>query len=62
MDSADGEGFTARERAAIRSAGKLAVDHHNIGDEDVAAMRALFLEAKFLELWRGSTSGSGGCC
>ncbi len=44
------EGFTARERAAIRFAEKMAVDHHNIGDEDVAAMRALFSDAEFLEL------------
>ncbi len=28
----------------------MAVDHHNIGDEDVAQMRALFSDAEFLEL------------
>jgi alkylhydroperoxidase family enzyme len=54
-------GFTARERAAIPFAEKLAVDHHNIGDDDVAAMRRLFTDAEFLELWRGSTSASAGC-
>ncbi|MDB5472015.1 MAG: hypothetical protein JWR84_3575 [Caulobacter sp.] len=48
--SEEGGGFTARERAAIHFAEKLAVDHHNIGDADVAAMRALFTDAEFLEL------------
>jgi|GEM_PF-3623455 hypothetical protein len=28
----------------------MAVDHHNIGDDDVAAMRRLFTDAEFLEL------------
>jgi alkylhydroperoxidase family enzyme len=50
VDAPDAEGFTARERAAIRFAEKMAVDHHNIGDEDVAAMRTLFTDAEFLEL------------
>ena len=50
VDDPDAEGFTARERAAIRFAEKMAVDHHNIDDEDVAAMRALFSDAEFLEL------------
>ncbi|WGM40310.1 hypothetical protein [Caulobacter sp. NIBR1757] len=50
VDDPDAEGFTARERAAIRFAEKMAVDHHNIGDDDVAAMRGLFSDAEFLEL------------
>lgn len=28
----------------------MAVDHHNIGDDDVAAMRRLFTDAEFLAL------------
>ncbi len=50
VDDPDGEGFTPRERAAIHFAEKMAVDHHNIGDDDVAAMRRLFTDAEFLEL------------
>lgn len=50
VDAPDGEGFTPRERAAIRFAEKMAVDHHNIGDEDVAQMRGHFTDAEFLEL------------
>lgn len=59
--SEEGGGFTARERAAIHVAEKMAVDYHNIGDDDVAAMRRLFADAEFLELWRGSTSALAGC-
>lgn len=50
VDNADAADFTPRERAAIHFAEKLAVDHHNIGDEDVAAMRRHFSDAEFLEL------------
>jgi uncharacterized peroxidase-related enzyme len=50
VDNADAAGFTARERAAIHFAEKLALDHHNIGDDDVAAMRKHFTDAEFLEL------------
>src|ERR1700761_834823 len=50
VDHADEHGFTARERAAIHFAEKLALDHHNIGDDDVAAMRKHFSDAEFLEL------------
>ncbi len=50
VNAADEGGFTARERAAIHFAEKMAVDHHNIGDDDVAAMRRLFTDAEFLEL------------
>jgi alkylhydroperoxidase family enzyme len=50
VDDADNAGFTPRERAAIHFAEKMAVDHHNIGDDDVAAMRRHFTDAEFLEL------------
>ena len=50
VDHADDAGFTPRERAAIHFAEKMAVDHHNITDEDVAAMRGHFSDAEFLEL------------
>jgi alkylhydroperoxidase family enzyme len=50
VDEPDAEGFTPRERAAIRFAEKMAVDHHNIDDDDVAEMRRLFSDAEFLEL------------
>jgi alkylhydroperoxidase family enzyme len=50
VDNADAADFTPRERAAIHFAEKMAVDHHNIGDEDVARMRQHFSDAEFLEL------------
>jgi alkylhydroperoxidase family enzyme len=50
VDKADEHGFTPRERAAIHFAEKMALDHHNIGDEDVAAMRRQFSDAEFLEV------------
>jgi len=50
VDHADAAGFTPRERAAIHFAEKMAVDHHNISDDDVAAMRRHFSDAEFLEL------------
>jgi alkylhydroperoxidase family enzyme len=50
VDQADMAGFSPRERAAIQFAEKLALDHHNIGDADVAAMRRHFTHAEFLEL------------
>jgi alkylhydroperoxidase family enzyme len=50
VDDADAAAFTPRERAAIHFAEKMALDHHNIGDEDVARMRTHFSDAEFLEL------------
>ena len=50
VDNADDTEFTPRERAAIHFAEKMAVDHHNISDDDVAAMRKYFSDAEFLEL------------
>jgi alkylhydroperoxidase family enzyme len=42
--------LTTRERAAIRFAEKLAVDHHKIDDAQWAALRTLFTEAEIIEL------------
>ena len=50
VDDADNADFSASERAAIHFAEKMAVDHHNIGDADVANMRRHFTDAEFLEL------------
>lgn len=50
VDDADAAAFTPRERAAIHFAERMALDHHNIGDEDVAAMRRHFSDGEFLEL------------
>ncbi|MGQ5701653.1 carboxymuconolactone decarboxylase family protein [Sandaracinobacteroides sp. A072] len=50
VDHPEAANFTPRERAAIRFAEKMAVDHHNIGDDDVAEMRRHFSDAEFLEL------------
>jgi alkylhydroperoxidase family enzyme len=50
VDKADETNFSPRERAAIHFAEKMALDHHNIDDEDVARMRSLFSDAEFLEL------------
>lgn len=50
VDNADAGEFSPRERAAIHFAERLALDHHNIGDDDVAAMRQHFTDAEFLEL------------
>jgi len=50
VDRVDESGFSPRERAAIHFAEKMAVDHHNISDEDVAHMRRLFTDQEFLEL------------
>ena len=42
--------LSARERAAIRFAEKLAVDHHKIDDALWAEMRRHFSEAEIIEL------------
>jgi alkylhydroperoxidase family enzyme len=42
--------LTARERAALRFAEKLAVDHHKIDDAQWAALRQHFSEAEIIEL------------
>lgn len=40
----------ARERAALRFAEKLAVDHHKVDDTLWAEVRGLFSEAEIIEL------------
>jgi alkylhydroperoxidase family enzyme len=50
VDDADAANFTARERAAIHFAERMALDHHGIGDDDVAEMRRHFTDGEFLEL------------
>ena len=42
--------LTPRERAAIRFAEKLAVDHHKVGDAEWAELRGQFSEAEVIEL------------
>ncbi len=42
--------LSPRERAAIRFAEKLAVDHHKVDDAQWAEMRGHFSEAEFIEL------------
>jgi alkylhydroperoxidase family enzyme len=42
--------YSAQERAAIGFAERMALDHHSIGDADVAALREHFDEAELLEL------------
>ena len=42
--------LSARERAAIRYAEKLAVDHHNVTDALWADLRRHFSEAEIIEL------------
>ena len=50
VDHVEEADFNARERAAIRFAERMALDHHNIGDADIAEMRRHFTNAEFLEL------------
>ena len=42
--------LTARERAAIRFAEKLALDHHKVDDGFWAELRSHFSEAEIIEL------------
>jgi alkylhydroperoxidase family enzyme len=42
--------LTARERAAVRFAEKLAVDHHKVDDTLWAELRAQFGESELIEL------------
>jgi len=42
--------YTPAEKAAVAFAERLAVDHHGIGDEDIAALREHFDDAQILEL------------
>jgi alkylhydroperoxidase family enzyme len=50
IDDESSDLLSARERAAIRFAEKLAVDHHKVDDTLWAEMRAQFSEAEIIEL------------
>lgn len=49
-DCAGSDAYTPAEKAAVRFAEQMALDHHGIGDADVAALRAHFDDAAILEL------------
>lgn len=49
MDADDGS-FSARETLALTYAEKLAVDHHNMGDDFFAELHTAFNDAEILEL------------
>lgn len=46
----DEASFTPREKAAIKLAETMAVDHFSIGDDEIRALRRHFSEAELLEL------------
>ena len=50
IDDETSDLLSARERAAIRFAEKLAVDHHKVDDTQWAEMRRHFSEAEIIEL------------
>ena len=50
IDDESSDLLTARERAAIRFAEKLAVDHHKVDDALWADLRGQFSEAEIVEL------------
>lgn len=50
VDQLDQGNFSARERAAIKFAEAMALDHHAIGDETIRELRTHFSEAELLEL------------
>ena len=50
IDDETSELLTPRERAAIRFAEKLAIDHHKIDDAQWAEMKRHFSEAEIIEL------------
>jgi alkylhydroperoxidase family enzyme len=50
MDDENAEELSPRERAAIRFAEKLAVDHHKVDDALWAELRREFSEAEVIEL------------
>jgi alkylhydroperoxidase family enzyme len=50
IDDESSDLVTSRERAAIRFAEKLAVDHHKVDDSLWAEMRSHFSEAEIIEL------------
>ena len=50
IDDETSDVLSPRERAAIRFAEKLAVDHHKVDDAQWAEMRSQFSEAEIIEL------------
>jgi alkylhydroperoxidase family enzyme len=50
IDDESSEMVTTRERAALRFAEKLAVDHHKVDDRLWAELRGQFSEAEIIEL------------
>jgi len=50
IDDESSDLLSARERAAIRFAEKLAVDHHKVDDAQWTEMRSHFSEAEIIEL------------
>ena len=50
IDDESSELLSARERAAVRFAEKLAVDHHKVDDGLWAELRGQFSEAEIIEL------------
>jgi alkylhydroperoxidase family enzyme len=51
IDAYDGSSdYTPAEKAAVRFAEQMAVDHHSIGDAEVAALREHFDDGAILEL------------
>jgi alkylhydroperoxidase family enzyme len=50
IDDESSDLLTGRERAAIRFAEKLAVDHHKVDDSLWAELRGHFSEAEIIEL------------
>lgn len=50
VDQLDQANFSPRERAALKLAEAMALDHHAIGDDTIRALRENFSEAELLEL------------
>ncbi len=50
LDDLDSGVFTPRERAALRFAELMAVDHHKVDDATFAELRRHFTEAEVVEL------------
>jgi alkylhydroperoxidase family enzyme len=50
IDDESSEVLSARERAALRFAEKLAIDHHKVDDALWAEVRGQFSEAEVIEL------------
>lgn len=50
IDDESSDALSARERAALRFAEKLAVDHHKVDDGLWAELRGQFSEAEIIEL------------